>query len=417
MNIPEGLNDLLPEEVLKRRFLENKISQVFKEWGYQEIITPTFEFYEILAKGAGSIMKKEMIKFFDREGNIIALRPEMTTPIARVTSTKLKGDPKPLRFYYISNVFRYDDLKTGNRKEFNQAGVELIGINSKEADAEVIALVVECLKNSGLKKFFIDISHINFFSGIMQSIKVKEERKHKIKEAILNKDFVLLEKMLSFSDIKDREKELILKMPTLRGREEALEEAEKMINNKLSLSALKEIKKVYNLLRDYGLEEHVLIDLGIIRDFDYYTGIIFEGYTDYLGFPVCGGGRYDKLCSRFGENLPSTGFAVGLERLIMALERENINSLDLKKPDQYLVCYQNDKDNFKKVLKTAKNLRKKGLIVELEVGKREFVEVLDYARSKGIKYIVIVDDNQPNKIKRIEVTSGKEEMITYEERN
>lgn len=414
MNIPEGLNDLLPEEVLKRRFLENKISQVFKEWGYQEIITPTFEFYGILAKGAGSIMKKEMIKFFDREGNIIALRPEMTTPIARVTSTKLKGYPKPLRFYYISNVFRYDDLKTGNRKEFNQAGVELIGINSKEADAEVIALVVECLKNSGLKNFFIDISHINFFNGIMQSIKVKEERKQKIKEAILNKDFVLLEKMLSFSDIKDREKELILKMPTLRGREEALEEAEKMINNKLSLSALKEIKKVYNLLRGYGLEEHVLIDLGIIRDFDYYTGIIFEGYTDYLGFPVCGGGRYDKLCSRFGENLPSTGFAVGLERLIMALDRENINSLDLKRPDQYLVCYQNNKDNFKKALKTAKNLRKKELIVELEVGKREFVEVLNYARSKGIKYIVIVDDNQPNKIKRIEVTSGKEEMITYE---
>ena len=414
MNIPEGLNDLLPEEVLKRRLLENKISQIFTQWGYQEIITPTFEFYDILAKGAGSIMKKEMIKFFDREGNIIALRPEMTTPLARVTSTKMQQEPKPLRFYYMGNVFRYDNFKVGGQREFYQAGVELIGANNKEADAEVIALAVECLKNNGLKNFFIDIGHINFFNGIMQSIKAKEKRKLEIKEAILNKDFVLLEKILSFSDIKDREKELILKMPTLRGREEVLEEAEKMINNRLSLSALKEIKKVYNLLRDYGLEEYVLIDLGIIRDFDYYTGIIFEGYTDYLGFPICGGGRYDKLCSKFGENLPSTGFAVGLERLIMALERENINSLDLKKPDQYLVYYQNNKDNFKKALKAAKNLRKKGLIVELEVGKREFAEVLNYARSKGIKYMVIVDGNQPNKIKRIEAISGKEEMITYE---
>ncbi|MBU4601553.1 ATP phosphoribosyltransferase regulatory subunit, partial [bacterium] len=159
MNIPEGLNDLLPEEVFKRRFLENKISQVFAEWGYQEIITPTFEFYEMLAKGAGSIMEKEMIKFFDRKGNIVALRPEMTTPIARVASTKMQLEPKPSRLYYLGNVFRYDDLKTGNRKEFNQAGVELIGVNSKEADAEVIALAVECLKNSGLKKFFIDIGH------------------------------------------------------------------------------------------------------------------------------------------------------------------------------------------------------------------------------------------------------------------
>ena len=414
MNVPEGLNDLLPEEVFKRRFLENKIAQVFKEWGYQEIITPTFEFYEILAKGAGSIMKKEMIKFFDREGNIIALRPEMTTPIARVASTKMQQEHKPLRFYYMGNVFRHDDFKVGNQREFCQAGVELIGVNSKESDAEVIALTVECLKNSGLKNFFIDIGHINFFNGIMQSIKVKEGKKQEIKEAILNKDFVLLEKILSLEDIKDKEKEFILKMPTLRGKGEVLEEAEKMISNKLSIFALKEIKEVYNLLRDYGLEEYILIDLGIIRDFDYYTGIIFEGYTDYMGFPVCGGGRYDNLCSKFGENLPSTGFAIGLERLTMVLEKEDINSLKLERPDKYLVYYQNNKNNFKKALVVAKNLRKDGLIVELEVGRRGFTEVLNYVRSKGVKYIMIVDVNQSNKIRRVEVESGKEEIINYE---
>lgn len=414
MNIPEGLNDLLPEEVFKRRFLENKIAQVFNKWSYQEIITPTFEFYEILAKGAGSIMKKEMIKFFDREGNIIALRPEMTTPAARVASTKMQKEPKPLRFYYICNVFRYDDFRVRNQREFCQAGVELIGVNSKEADAEVIALAVECLKNSGLKKFFIDIGHVNFFNGIMQSIKVKEGKKQEIKEAILNKDFVLLAKILSLEDIKDKEKEFILKMPTLRGEGEVLEEAEKMTSNRLSASALKEIKEVYNLLRGYGLEEYILIDLGIIRDFDYYTGIIFEGYTDYLGFPVCGGGRYDNLCLKFGENLPSTGFAIGLERLMMVLEKEDINSLKIERPDKYMVYYQDNKICFKKALTVAKNLREKGLIVELEVGRREFAEVLNYAHSKGIEYIVIVDGNQSNKIKRIETISGKEETITYE---
>ncbi|MEA1940117.1 MAG: ATP phosphoribosyltransferase regulatory subunit [Candidatus Caldatribacteriota bacterium] len=413
MNIPEGLNDLLPEEVLKRRLLENKISQIFTQWGYQEIITPTFEFYDILARGAGSIKKKEMIKFFDREGNILALRPEMTTHMARVASTKMQYELKPLRFYYIGNVFRYDD-KVRSQREFCQAGVELIGTNSSKSDAEVIALAVKCLKNSGLKKFFIDIGHINFFNGVMESIKVKEERKQEIKKTILNKDFVLLEKILSLEDIKDREKDFILKMPTLRGGKEVLEEAEKIINNKLSLSALKKIKEVYNLLRDYGLEEYVLIDLGIIRDFDYYTGIIFEGYTDYLGFPVCGGGRYDNLCSKFGKDLPSTGFAIVMERLAIVLEKENVNSLKLERPDKYLVYYQNDKTYFKKALEATGNLRKKGLIVELEAGEREFAEVLNYARFKGIKYIVVVDDNQLSKIKRIEVTSGKEEMITYE---
>jgi len=186
------------------------------------------------------------------------------------------------------------------------------------------------------------------------------------------------------------------------------------LSNRLSISALKEIKGIYNILRSYGLEEHILIDLGIIRDFDYYTGIIFEGYTDYLGFPICGGGRYDSLCLKFGENLPATGFAIGLERLIMALERENVNVLNLKRPEQYVLYYQKSEDNFRKALAVAKDLRKKGLIIELEVGKRTFAEVLQYARSKGIKYILVVNAKQPNKIKKVEVVSGEEEIINYE---
>ena len=413
MNIPRGLNDLLPDEVLRRRFLENKISQIFSRWGYREIIVPTFEFYEILSQGSGLIMKKEMIKFFDREGNIVVLRPEMTKSIARLVSTKMQLEPRPLRLYYIGNVFRYDN-KVGSQKEFCQAGVELIGINNNKSDAEIITLAVECLKNSGLKNFFIDINHVNFFNGIMESIKVKEERKQEIKNAILNKDFVLLEKILSFEDIKDREKEFILKIPTLRGGKEILIEAEKMVDNKLSLSALKKIEEVYSLLRDYGLEEYILIDLGIIRNYDYYTGIIFEGYTDYLGFPVCGGGRYDNLCSKFGENLPSTGFAIGIERLATILEKEDVNSLKIKMPDKYLVYYQNNKNYFQKAMILANKFREKGAIVELEIGGKKFEETLNYARYYKIDYILVVENNESNKIKRIETISGNEENITYE---
>ena len=413
MNIPRGLNDLLPDEVLRRRFLENKISQIFSQWGYREIIIPTFEFYEILSQGSGLIMKKEMIKFFDREGNIVVLRPEMTKSIARLVSTKMQLEPRPLRLYYIGNVFRYDN-KAGSQKEFCQAGVELIGINNNKSDAEIIALAVECLKNSGLKNFCIDINHVNFFNGIMESIKVKEERKQEIKNVILNKDFVLLEKILSFEDIKDREKEFILKIPTLRGGKEILIEAEKMVDNKLSLSALKKIEEVYSLLRDYGLEEYILIDLGIIRNYDYYTGIIFEGYTDYLGFPVCGGGRYDNLCSKFGENLPSTGFAIGIERLATILEKEDVNSLKIKMPDKYLVYYQNNKNYFQRAMILANKFREKGAIVELEIGGKKFEETLNYARYYKIDYILVVENNESNKIKRIETISGNEENITYE---
>jgi len=414
MNIPRGLNDLLPDEVLKRKFLEKKINQTFSQWSYREVIIPTFELYEILARDSGLIMRKEMIKFFDREGNIIALRPEMTTSIARLASTKMQQEPGPLRLNYIGNVFRYDH-KVGIQREFCQAGAELIGINSRKADAEMIALAVACLKNSGLKKFFIDIDHVNFFNGIMASLKVDEKSKQKIKQAILDKDFVLMEKMLFLADIKDEEKEFILKIPTLRGGTEVLNEAGKMTKNSLSLSALKEIEEVYQLLKDYGLEDHILIDLGIIRNFDYYTGIIFEGYTDYLGYPVCGGGRYDNLCSKFGKNLPSTGFAIEIERLATVLEKEDANSLKAEMPDKVLIYYGNNNTLFQKAIAVANRFRKKGYIVEMEADGRDFKKVIDYARYHKMKYIFVIEDNETiNKIKKINIISGDEEIITYE---
>jgi len=413
MNIPRGLNDLLPDEVIKRRFLEKKISQIFNQWGYREIIVPTFELYEILSQGSGLIMKKEMIKFIDRQGNIVVLRPEMTKSIARLVSTKMQSEPKPLRICYVGNVFRHDN-KTRTQKEFCQAGVELIGINNTNSDAEIIALAVECLKNSGLKRFFIDINHVDFFNGIMESIKVKEERKQSIKNAILNKDFVLLEKILSLEDIKDAEKELILKIPTLRGGREILGEVKKIVDNKLSLSALKEIEEVYHLLETYGLEDHILIDLGIIRNYDYYTGIIFEGYTDYLGFPVCGGGRYDNLSSKFNGKMPSTGFAIGIEKLATVLEKEDVNALKVKLPPKYLVYYAKNKNYFQKAMIIAKKIREKGAIVELEVSGKSFEEALNYAHYYKIDYILKIENKESNCMKRIEVTSGKEENITYE---
>ena len=414
MNIPRGLNDLLPDEVLKKRFLEYKISQTFNQWGYREIIVPTFELYEILARSSGLIMRKEMIKFFDREGNIIALRPEMTTSIARLASTKMQQEPGPLRLNYMGNVFRYDH-KAGIQREFCQAGAELIGINSRKADAETIALAVTCLKNSGLKNFFIDIDHVNFFNGIMASLKVEEEKKQQIKQAILDKDFVMLEKILSLTDIKAEEKEFILKIPTLRGGTEVLNEAKKMIKNNLSLSALKEIEEVYRLLKDYGLEDYILIDLGIIRDFDYYTGIIFEGYTDYLGYPVCGGGRYDNLCSKFGKDMPSTGFAIGTERLATILEKEDVNSLKAEVSDKVLLFYGDNNKLFRKAIAVANRFRKKGYIVEMEADGRDFKKAIDYARYHKMKYIFVIEDNETiNKIKKINIISGDEEIITYE---
>lgn len=383
--IPQGVRDLLPEEAFLKREMETRFSKLFQRWGYQEVVTPTFEHYESLIKGSNWGLEEKLFKFLDRQGQILALRPDMTAPIARFTATRLKESMLPLRLFYLANVFGYIDPQAGRQREYYQAGVELIGSPQGVADAEVIALAVETLKAAGIKNFQLSLGQMDVFNGLMEELKLPEEEIIIVKNLISNKDFVGLEEHLQGQPLSSQDRERLICLTTLHGGPEVIEEARQLIGNPKGALALDNLAQVYQLLEFYGVADKVAMDLGLLRGFDYYTGIVFEGYTTALGFPICGGGRYDKLLGQFGHECPATGFALGIERVLLALSRQG-NWQEPDSPDFFLVFPGNRRGE---ALAKARELREQGKIVETEVVQRSLQESLAYAKSRGCKEILI----------------------------
>jgi ATP phosphoribosyltransferase regulatory subunit len=417
MNIIRGFQDVLPEEMTKRRFCENRLRDVFEQWGYQEIETPTLEYYDFLVKGIGPELRKRMFKFLNPDGEIIVLRPDMTTPIARVAATKLGKEAKKLhKFFYLNNVFRKVNNNTEDQQEFHQAGIELLGLNNRLADSEVIAVAIQALINTGLKKFYIDIGSARFFNSIMEQLPLISENKNELRKAIMNKDFVLLERLMLRYNMSREDREIILRLPHWRGDDSVLAEAEQFFkkNNINACLALKEVQEVYQYLKVYGLERHIVIDLGIIRNFDYYSGIVFEGYTEYMGSSICGGGRYDYLCQKFGKDIPSTGVAIGIEKLGMVLSQESNNIKDSLDSRKYFIRYR--KELLKSAFKLAERLRGLGCIVELELTiERPLEQTMQYVLDKKIRYLINLQSDNFNEVPQYDLETKLEEKVCYGE--
>ncbi len=418
MKIIRGFQDVLPEEMEKRRVCENRLREVFEKWGYQEIDTPTLEYYDYLVQGIGPELRERMFKFLNPDGEIIVLRPDMTTPIARIAATKLgKKSQNIHKFYYLNHVFRKVANNTEDQQEFHQAGIELLGINNRLADAEVIAVAIQALINAGLQKFYIDIGSASFFNSLMNQLPLIPEYKKELRKTIMNKDFVLLEKLMSQYNMSRQDRDTILQLPHLRGDESVLEEAEQTFkkNNITARLALQEVKEVYQYLKMYGLERYIIIDLGIIRNFDYYSGIVFEGYTGYMGSPICGGGRYDYLCQKFGKDIPSTGVAIGIEKLGRVLSQENKTDKQPLDRRKYLIRYQ--KDLIKLAFKLAEKLRKVDNIVELQLEIEHSEEqTVQYALDKRIRYLIDFQSSDLNQLVRYDLETKQKEKGCYGER-
>ena len=418
MNIIKGFQDVLPGEMEKRRVCENRIAEVFKKWGYQEIDTPTLEYYDLLIQGIGPELRERMFKLLNADGEIIVLRPDMTTPIARIAATKLGKTREHLyKFYYLNHVFRKVSNKTEDQQEFHQAGIELLGLNNRLADAEVIAVAIQALINAGLKNFYIEIGSARFFNSLMDQLPLITEYKKALRKTVMNKDFVLLEKLLYRYELSRQDREIILRLPHWRGDESIIKEAEHTFkqNNITASLALKEIKEVYQYLKIYGLEQYVLIDLGIIRNFDYYTGIVFEGYTGYIGSAICGGGRYDHLCQKFGKDIPSTGIAIGIEKLVRVLAQENQANKEALDWRKYFIRYR--KDLIEVAFKLAEKLRNRNNMVEMELEERSVDQVIQYALGKKIRYLLDIQSEKLNQVTRYDLDTNEEEKVSYEEKN
>jgi ATP phosphoribosyltransferase regulatory subunit len=310
LRVPAGTRDVLPEEAERLRRLEHRLLELFARWGYREVRTPVLEFLSTVERGVGVEGPDALFVLVDRTGELLALRPEMTVPIARLVATHGKDRA---RLAYVAEVFRVRDVSRGEEREFVQAGVERIGDRGPDVDAEVVALAVWALREAGVGGFRVGLGHAGFLRGLLEAAGLGPEDQHAAQLLLYRRDFVSLQGLLKGAPPAIRE--AILQLPSWRGPD-ALERAARL---GIAAEALEEVEGLLRALRPYGVAGEVEVDLGLIRDFEYYTGIVFEGYAQSVGRPVLGGGRYDGLLARFGADRPAVGFALHLDRLLPVL--------------------------------------------------------------------------------------------------
>jgi ATP phosphoribosyltransferase regulatory subunit len=308
-----GFRDLLPAEAETFREAQESILAEMRRWGYRHVITPLVESIDVLERGLGPEQLRRLFKFTDGPGDVVALVGERTVPVARLVAGKLRTAPLPLRLCYAGPVLSAEEGRFQQRRQTFQVGAELIGASGSVADAEVIALAARSLEAAGIRRYQIDVGHAEFFHGIMDAVKLPAETKAAVRRALTARDFVSLEALLDSTPLKSAEHELLLRFPALRGGVEILDAAAGLVRNRRSEHALRELTRVRELLVAHGLDQVVSLDLGALRDFDYYTGIIFEGYGPEIGRPVTQGGRYDGLLERFGRSAPATGFMIEMD--------------------------------------------------------------------------------------------------------
>jgi ATP phosphoribosyltransferase regulatory subunit len=331
---PPGVKDYLPDTVDRLRRIEKNVLDCMQRWGYRQIITPTLEYYDTVGV-ASATSDRKLFKLLDKKGTTVVLRSEMTAPIARVVGSLLKDHPFPLRVSYHSNVFRAFEDEAGREAEFFQTGVELVGDPSADADAEVVALAIACLKAAGISRFKIALGHVGFLNGLFrQALEDRVEEQEALKDRLLARDHVGYRNLLREYGLPDAVRSELESIVRLRGGQEICDQAQALARDPEAQEAVRHLCSVWNVLRAYGVSEHVLIDLTMIGDFSYYTGMTFEGYAADLGFPVCSGGRYDNLLQQFSRPAPATGFALKTNRIL-----EVADDSGMETPRRVLVAY------------------------------------------------------------------------------
>src|SRR6266849_4539210 len=405
--LPKGVKLYLPEEAAQKRVVEERLLGVFRRWGYREVVTPTYEYFDVIAQGTDHELGERMFKMVDREsGRLLALRADITPQIARIVATRMRDEPKPLRLAYVSNVFRYDEPHVGRYREFYQAGVELIGLPNPEGDAEMIAMTVEGLRALGLERFQIDVGQTEFFRGILDDVAADPATGRELRSALGHKDLSALERLVGELAAPAAVTELLLALPTLYGRGDVLDRAERLVKNARPEAALANLAEIYRLLRAYGLADSVLLDLGEVRGFDYYSGVHFEAYVSGLGAPLVGGGRYDQMLARFGYDCPATGFAFETGRALLAMASQGAEPR-LPGPDFFVIDFTADKT---RALALSRRLRDAGAAVARDIISRPLAESLAYARGQRAAWALVIgaDGADPDLVRVLDLRAGAE---------
>lgn len=320
LHTPEGVRDIYGREYAGKLYVEQKIHDTIISYGYEDIQTPTFEFFDVFSREIGTTPSRELYKFFDKEGNTLVLRPDFTPSIARCAAKYFMETQQPIRFCYLGNTFTNTSNLQGKLKEVTQIGAELISDDSVEADGEMISLVIEALKNTGLKQFQVSVGQVEYFKGICEEAGLDTEMEEQLREYISGKNYFAAEELLAQRNVPEPYRSTLLKAADLFGSIDSLKEARESVHNSRSLAAVDRLEAIYDVLRLYGVEEYVSFDLGMLSKYHYYTGIIFKAYTYGVGAPIVKGGRYDTLLRQFGKDAPAVGFAMVIDDVLEAVQ-------------------------------------------------------------------------------------------------
>lgn len=361
LHTPEGVRDIYGLEYQKKLILEEKLQKVLHLYGYHDVQTPMFEYFDVFGKEIGTLPSNELYKFFDKDGNTLVLRPDITPSIARVVATVFDETDIPIRVCYKGNTFINHSKYQGRLRETTQLGAELIGDDSAEADAEMIAMAVESLMEAGIKDFQINIGNVNFFEGLIKETNLNEENEALLRELIQNRNYFGVDELLESVHAKEITKMAFQVLPELIGGIEIMKEAKKIALNFEVLEAVKRLEQIYEILVAYGVEKYITFDLSMSGTYGYYTGIIFRGYTYGTGDAIVKGGRYDNLLEKFGKKSASVGFGIVVDELLNAFNRQKIEIVCERK--NTVVLYE--EDCRKEAMKLVKEHRSNGKAIEL----------------------------------------------------
>ena len=407
LHTPEGVRDIYSVECKKKLAIQEKILDNLYLFAYQDIQTPTFEYMDVFGKEVGSSPIKELYKFFDNEGNILALRPDITPSVARAVATLFADEQMPLRLCYVGNTFINHSSYQGRLKENTQLGAELVGDNSIEADAEMIAMVVEGLKKTGLLEFQVNIGHVDFIQSMLRETKLSTEILDEIRDLLSNRNYFAIEEILVKNEVDPKIVKGFNALPELNGGYDILTMAAEIAPCKEAKKAIVRLLRIYTLLTSYGVEKHVHFDLSISGKYGYYSGIVFRAYTEGVGEAIVRGGRYDNLLNVFGKDTPSVGFAIIVDSLLAALEKQEI---EIKTREINLIVYSETTAPL--ALTMAMDFRSKGKCIEL-LKEDPSMSVEDYVeygmRTKASSVFMYLEKGQG---KMINLVTGLEQMIT-----
>jgi len=409
LNTPKGTKDILPNEAKQYRYIEDLLKKTFELWNYSEVRSPTIEFVETLSTGVGSELVDAMFKFQDFDGKLLALRAEMTAPVARIVTTRMQSAPEPIRLFYVNNVFRYSQSYLNREREFCQAGVELVGCNTSEADGEILALLISSLRQVGLNEVRIDLGHASLLKDLLDAAGLDEQKKVTIQGLLACRDSVGLKKFMEQNSFPSNLKDAFLKLSSCR---KLAEVSSVMLGGSKYDKANKQLESLIELqetLKEYNVEDVVFFDFSLTKKIDYYTGMVFEASVPNLGLPLGSGGRYDNFVEKFGKlKLPATGFALEIGKLLQALTAQGF---EIPNNTKTRVIISSKFRNA--AVEAAKTLRKAGVIASLDVTRRSLEKTIDYGKITEADYVVFVESSLTNPVTVYDMKVNTSKKVTF----